>query len=79
MVAHGLCISRAGKKDTLVNIEETGEWCFNVLTENWLVEANKTSEAYESDVNELEVAGLGTLSCDNVKVPRVKVNITNRY
>jgi flavin reductase (DIM6/NTAB) family NADH-FMN oxidoreductase RutF len=72
MVAHGLCISRAGKKDTLVNIEETGEWCFNVLTENWLVEANKTSAAYESDVNELEVAGLGTLSCDNVKVPRVK-------
>lgn len=72
MVCHGICMSRQGKKDTLVNIEQTKEWVFNVLSDTWVTEANKCSEEVSSDINELELAGLDTLPCEIVNVPRIK-------
>jgi len=65
-------MSRQGKKDTLVNIEQTKEWVFNVLSDTWVTEANKCSEEVSSDINELELAGLDTLPCEIVNVPRIK-------
>jgi len=65
-------MSRQGKKDTLVNIEQTKEWVFNVLSDTWVTEANACSGEVSSDINELEMAGLDTLPCDIVNVPRVK-------
>ncbi len=75
MVAHGLCLSRSGrKKDTLVNIEETKEWVYNVLSEHWLEQANACAEEVDRNVNELELdsVNLSTIPCDNVDIPRVK-------
>lgn len=72
MVAHGLCISSAGKKDTLKNIEETKQWVFNVLSDSWVRQANACAEACDPDVNELEMAGLDSLPSSKIGVPRVK-------
>jgi len=72
LVCHGICMSREGKKDTLINIEETKQWVYNVLSDTWVTEANACSEEVSSDINELEIAGLDTLPCDKVDVPRVK-------
>ena len=72
MVAHGLCMSSTGKKDTLVNIEATKQWVFNLLSESWIHQANACAEACDPDVNELEIAGLSTLPCTEVSIPRIK-------
>ena len=60
------------KKDTLVNIEDTKQWVYNVLSDTWLTEANACSEGVTSDINELDIAGLDVLPCEKVNVPRVK-------
>jgi flavin reductase (DIM6/NTAB) family NADH-FMN oxidoreductase RutF len=72
IVAHGLCLSSAGKKDTLVNIEAKKQWVFNLLSESWIHQANACAEACDPDVNELEIAGLSTLPCEQVSIPRIK-------
>lgn len=70
-VAHGLCLSRGEKKDTLKNIEATGEWVFNVLTTEWLEGANQCSASYPSEVDELKETNLESLPSDIVCPPRV--------
>ena len=72
MVAHGLCISSSGKKDTLVNIEESKQWVFNLLSDSWVHQANACAEECDPEINELEVAGLTTLPCAKVAVSRIK-------
>ena len=72
MVCHGLCISAAtGKKDTLVNIEQTKQWVFNVLSSDWVSKANACAEAVDPSISEVDLAGLHTLPCLNVDVPRL--------
>jgi flavin reductase (DIM6/NTAB) family NADH-FMN oxidoreductase RutF len=58
IVTHGLCLSNGNKKDTLRNIESTGRWVFNVLSTNYLEQANQCSASLPSDVNEAEINGL---------------------
>ena len=72
LISHGLCLSKGKKKDTLVNIENTGQWVYNVLSDNYLESANACSEALPSDVDELEYTGLSTLSSTSIKSPRIK-------
>lgn len=72
IVAHGLCITASGKKDTLLNIEQNKEWVFNLLSDSWVHEANACAEAFDRDVDELEVVGLSSLPCESVDVPRIK-------
>ncbi|KAG2442076.1 hypothetical protein HYH02_009867 [Chlamydomonas schloesseri] len=73
-VAIGLCHSPArpgGKKDTLHNIEETGEFVVNVMSE-WFVEAaNHTCGDYPRGVDEMRLAGLTPLASTKVRPPRV--------
>lgn len=72
LVATGICMSSKGKKDTLVNIEETEEWVFNVLSDSWMTEANACSAEVDSSVNELEIAGLSSIPSQSIKAPRIK-------
>jgi len=72
LVCHSICLSQKGKKDSLVNIEETKEWVYNVLSATWISEANACAEEFEADINELEKAGLDTISSEQIDVPRVK-------
>jgi len=61
-----------GKKDTLANIEETGEFVINIMSE-WFVEAaNHACGDFDSSVDELALAGLTPIASKRVKPPRVK-------
>lgn len=70
-----LCFSaglRAGaKKDTLVNVEETGEFVVNVVTEALAEAMNLTAAEYPPEVDEFAVAGLTAVPATVVKAPRV--------
>lgn len=70
-VVHGLCLSDGKKKDTLRNIEATGEWVFNVLTKEYLGKCNECSAALPPDVSEVEINGLTPIECKVVSVPRL--------
>jgi len=72
IVTHGLCLSRGQKKDTLRNIEATGEWVFNVLEVSYLEQANQTSAPMPPEMSEIEAANLQTLPCEIVEAPRLR-------
>lgn len=59
------------KKDTLANIETTGEFVVNVATENLAEAMNDTATDYPPDFDEFEQAGLTTLASDIVSPPRI--------
>ena len=58
-------------KDTLVNVEETGEFVVNMATYALREEMNATSAYVASGVDELKLAGLETAPSRLVKPPRV--------
>ena len=60
-----------GKKDTLRNIEETGEFVVNVVTEAMGVQMNIASAEYPPEVDEFEASGLTPIPSDLVKPARV--------
>ncbi|GAX77471.1 hypothetical protein CEUSTIGMA_g4915.t1 [Chlamydomonas eustigma] len=63
------------KKDTLANVEETGEFVINIISE-WFVEAaNFTAIEADRGFNELEAAGLTPVPSVHVKAPRVKESV----
>ena len=64
---------RAGglRKDTLSNVEETGVFTVNVVTEETVEAMNVTSGRYEASVDEFEVAGLTAVEGTVVDAPMV--------
>jgi flavin reductase (DIM6/NTAB) family NADH-FMN oxidoreductase RutF len=77
-----LCISvsrraQGAHKDTLANIEATGEFVINIVSEEFAAQMNITSGDYPPEVDEFSLAGLTPVKSDLVKPPRVgqsKVN-----
>ncbi len=63
--------SSVGYKDTVRNIEETGEFVWNLATRPLAEAMNQTSAMVGPDVNEFELAGLTPLPSQVVAVPRV--------
>ena len=59
------------KKDTLKNIEATGEYVINIVNEEIVERMNATAGEFPSDVNEFEVSGLTPEKSLIVKPPRV--------
>ncbi len=59
------------KKDTLVNIESTGEFVVNVVTEAIAVAMNETATDFPPEINEFEEAGLTAVPSEIVRPPRV--------
>lgn len=72
IVSHGICLANGEKKDSLVNIEATEEWVFNVLTTSYTKEANDCSASLAADVDETKVSGLETVPCELISPPRLK-------
>lgn len=74
-VAIGCCASRLrphGKKDTLVNILETGEFVVNIISE-WFVEAaNHCCGNFDYGEDEMALSGLTPLPSVKVAPPRVR-------
>jgi flavin reductase (DIM6/NTAB) family NADH-FMN oxidoreductase RutF len=60
------------KKDTLNNIEATGGFVVNIVSEEFVQQMNMTSAGFAPDVDEFQVAGLTPVASDLVKAPRVK-------
>jgi len=59
------------RKDTLRNVEETGEFTINVVTEAMALAANTTAADVPPEVDEFELAGLTALASEVVRPPRV--------
>ena len=60
-----------GYKDTLRNIEETGEFVWNLATRSLAEAMNQSCAAVPPDVNEFELAGLTPAASSVISVPRV--------
>jgi flavin reductase (DIM6/NTAB) family NADH-FMN oxidoreductase RutF len=63
--------SSIGRKDTLNNIEATGEFVWNLVTRPLTEAMNKTCDAVPPEVSEFDVAGLTPQASRIVNVPRV--------
>lgn len=60
------------EKDTLHNIQETGEFVVHLVSE-WIAEPmHQTSAEYPSDVNEIEKVGLTPIPAVRVQPPRIQ-------
>ena len=73
MISVSFAMKRGGmKKDTLANIESSGEFVVNMVSD-WLVEAaSHCAGEYPENINEMEVTGLTPIPSEVVKAPRVK-------
>jgi len=60
-----------GPKDTLRNIEATGEFVVNVVTRAMALRVNQASFGYPPDVDEFDAAGFAREASLLVKAPRV--------
>ena len=60
-----------GYKDTLRNIEETGEFVWNLATRSLAEAMNQSCAAVPPEVNEFELAGLTPAASSVISVPRV--------
>ena len=65
------------EKDTLANIEATGEFVVNIVVDDIAEAMNRTAAEYPADVNEFEIAGLTPAPSDSVKPPRVAESPVN--
>jgi len=59
------------RKDTVVNVEATGQFVWNMATYELREAVNKSAEEVGPDVDEFEVAGVTKASCHLVKPCRV--------
>ncbi|CAN0362239.1 unnamed protein product, partial [Laminaria digitata] len=73
MLAVSICRNHdGGKKDTLVNIEASGEFVVSIISD-WFVEAaNHTCGSFPPEVDEMELSGLTPAKSTIVSPPRVK-------
>jgi flavin reductase (DIM6/NTAB) family NADH-FMN oxidoreductase RutF len=65
------------KKDTLVNIEATGEFVVNIVSEDFAAKMNLCAGEYLPEVDEFELSGLTPVPSDVVKPARVKESRVN--
>ncbi|WP_374017545.1 flavin reductase family protein [Paenibacillus thiaminolyticus] len=60
------------KKDTLVNIEATGEFVVNIVGEQIVEPMNETAAEFEPDVDEFQAAGLTPIPSQLIRPYRVQ-------
>ena len=63
--------SSIGYKDTVRNIEATGEFAWNLVTKPLVEPMNRTCAAVPPDVDEFELSGLTPVASTLIDVPRV--------
>ena len=61
-----------GHKDTLRNIEQTGEFAWNLVTVSLAQAMNQTCAPVPPEVSEFELAGLTPVASRVISVPRVR-------
>jgi flavin reductase (DIM6/NTAB) family NADH-FMN oxidoreductase RutF len=60
-----------GPKDTLVNIEATGEFVINMVPEGWEQAVQLASLDHPAEISEVKLLGLETMPSLHVKPPRL--------
>ncbi|KAI8467891.1 MAG: hypothetical protein J3K34DRAFT_428932 [Monoraphidium minutum] len=60
-----------GKKDSMINIEETGEFVVNIMSDWFIEAANHTSGEFDRGVDEMALTGLTPAASAAVAAPRV--------
>jgi flavin reductase (DIM6/NTAB) family NADH-FMN oxidoreductase RutF len=68
---HYLAFGSSGRKDSLRNIEATGEFAISLVTHALREHMNLTSQALAPHVDEFDHAGLSKVPCQFIKAPRV--------
>lgn len=63
---------RDGTKDTMANIRETGAFCVNLVTEDFLDAMNASSGAWDRGTDEFDHAGLARTACETIPCSRVE-------
>jgi flavin reductase (DIM6/NTAB) family NADH-FMN oxidoreductase RutF len=71
VVSVGKALEPKRVKDTLANVEATGEMVVNIGTSNLLVQLAASGAPFPADVDEFEVTGLTPVPSRTVRVPRV--------
>ena len=64
--------SSVGRKDSLNNIEATGEFCWNLATRSLAEAMNQSCAAVAPEVDEFALSGLTPVASKVVAVPRVQ-------
>jgi flavin reductase (DIM6/NTAB) family NADH-FMN oxidoreductase RutF len=59
------------RKDTLRNVEQTGEFVVNVVSDAIAAASNATAADVEPEIDEFQLAGLTAIPSDVVRAPRV--------
>ena len=63
--------SSIGYKDSVNNAQQSGEFCWNLVTRSLVEAMNETSAMVSSDIDEFELAGLNKRESTIVAVPHV--------
>jgi len=58
-------------KDTLKNIQDTGVFALNIVSESFASEMVKTAIEFPPNVSEFDQSGLTPIPCDKIHAPRV--------
>lgn len=64
-------------KDTLKNIQDTGEFVVNIVSKQVAEKMNQSSGSYAHGVNEFEKAGLTAAPSTHIAPPRVQASLIN--
>lgn len=64
--------SSMGYKDSVRNIDQTGEFVCNMATYDLRLQMNETSGAWPPNIDEFEISGLTAVASREVAPPRVK-------
>ncbi len=76
-----ICVSfglrKGQKKDTVRNIEYSGEFVVNIVNNNILKQAVQASANYPANVDEIKEVGLTAVPSEKVKAPRIAESPVN--
>ena len=69
----GFCVEQRGddEKDTLVNLEHTGDFVVNVVSESLAEPMNRTADDYPPEVSEILEVELTPVPSEMVQAPRI--------
>lgn len=67
----------SGRKDTLKNIEDTGVFSVNIVTEETVVAMNATAATLDADVDEFDAVDLTAIPCETSIAPMVGEAVAN--
>src|SRR5215468_8816430 len=65
------------RKDTTNNIDATGEFVLNIVSESFAPQLNACAAEVDADVDEFELSGLTPVPSQLVKPPRVKESLVH--